>query len=242
MNGPSDVNGRMTMKQATTMVRPQLLCLVFLLWWAPSVVDAFVPPPRHTSTTVPWRTVPSTNDQQDCAWTTTTMTPRPAPTTNTVRHLQPFPWESSVDNAETEETLLDIKLSIVQGVDSADALKAVQQYTQAFPFSVVLPVQPLQYLPTSDGGVDVLFLRKKTEEKGSVDGGMRFFANLADDDDAVEVVVKRNSDGQTVSKIFSEKLIVQAFYDGIRGKQDDKTGVAPTDKVQVQSVFHRWLL
>ena len=153
---------------------------------------------------------------------------------------EPFPWESDVD--KSEETLLKIHLAVQPGVDGASALAEVQRYTQSFPFAVVLPVQPLQYLPTHDGGVEVKFLRKKTEEKGTMDGGIRFYSELGEDGCSIELVAKRNSKGQTVSKIFSEKLVIQSFYDGISGKQDDRTGSAPTSFAAVQSVFHKWLV
>jgi hypothetical protein len=124
-----------------------------------------------------------------------------------------------------------------------EALSKVQAYTQSFPFAAVLPVQPMQYLPTHDGGVDVLFLRKKTKEKGSVDGGIRFFVSFHDGDDGgLEVLVKRNSQGQVVSKMFSEKLIVQNYVKGISGQDDEnRFGTAPTDAVTIESVFHKWL-
>ena len=119
-------------------------------------------------------------------------------------------------------------------------LAKLQGYTQSFPFSAILPVQPLQYLPTHEGGVDVLFLRKKTQEKGSVDGGMRFFVGFAPDG-GIEVQVKRNSMGQSVSKMFTEKVVVQAYCEGIAGRDEIRTGKAPTECVSVLSVFHKWL-
>jgi len=156
-----------------------------------------------------------------------------------------FPWEDALpadDNAE--ETLLRLHLSVKEddnnNVDMETALDQVQKYTQSFPFAAVLPVQPLQYLPTHDGGVDVLFLRKKTKEKGSVDGGMRFFVR-PDPSGGIDILVKRNSKGQVISKMFTEKLVVQSFVQGISGENDEKTGKAPTDLVSVQSVFHPWL-
>ncbi len=67
----------------------------------------------------------------------------------------PFPWERSLpDNGENEETLLRIHLSVQPDVEIDLALEKVQRFTQSFPFAAVLPVQPLQYLPTHDGGVD----------------------------------------------------------------------------------------
>lgn len=144
---------------------------------------------------------------------------------------------------DSEETLLRLRLSVKDGVDTADALAAVQLYTQSFPFAVILPVQPMQYLPTLHGGVDVLFLRKKTQQKGSVDGGMKFFISAAKDDDenAIDVVVKRNSQGQVVSKMFSEKLIIQSYMKAFAGDEDERIPAAPTDVVSVESVFHKWL-
>lgn len=143
-----------------------------------------------------------------------------------------------------EETLLKMHLTVRDDVDPDVALAKVRQYTQSFPFAAILPVQPLQYLPTHEGGVDVLFLRKKTQDKGSVDGGMRFFVELTSEDGAtpgIEVQVKRNSKGQTVSKMFTEKIVVQAYCNGIVGKDEARTGKAPTDLVSVLSVFHKWM-
>lgn len=150
-----------------------------------------------------------------------------------------YPWETPLDMAE-EETLLKINLSLVDTntVDPETALTKVQQYTQGFPFAAVLPVQPLQYLPTKDGGVDVLFMRKKTQEKGSIDGGMRFFVST-NDNNGVEVEVKRNSKGQSISKMFTEKLVVQAYCEGISGTDDAASPLA--DFVSVSSIFHKWL-
>ena len=152
-----------------------------------------------------------------------------------------FPWETAQDMTD-EETLLKLHLTVVDNVDPGMAMAVVQKYTQSFPFSAILPVQPLQYLPTHDGGVDILFLRKKTQDKGSVDGGMRFFVRPpVDGEDGIEVQVKRNSKGQSVSKMFTEKLVVQAYCDGIAGKDEARTGRAPTDFVSVLSVFHKWM-
>ena len=140
---------------------------------------------------------------------------------------------------ETEEILLRVHLSVLPDVEYEAALAKVQKYTRSFPFSVVLPVQPLQYLPMEDGGVDVRFLRKKTKEKGSIDGGIRFFIDK--ERDGIEIVAKRNSQGQSVSKMVSEKMVVQSFVKGISGEEAGKTGAAPTYFVAVESFFHKWM-
>lgn len=151
----------------------------------------------------------------------------------------PYPWEESTPTEDgDEETLLRLRLSLKPNISMDEALNKVQAYTQSFPFAAILPVQPLQYLPTHDGGVDVLFLRKKTAEKGSVDGGVRFFVS---GNDGINVLVKRNSQGQVIPKTFSEKQIVQAYVKGISGEDKDRSGLAPTEVVNIESVFHKWL-
>jgi hypothetical protein len=149
-----------------------------------------------------------------------------------------FPWEASLSE-QAEETLLKINLAVINS--SEDALARVQKYTQGFPFAAVLPVQPLQYLPTREGGVDVIFMRKKTPEKGSIDGGMRFYVRSGIDTSHVEIEVKRNSEGQTISKLFTEKLVVLAYCSGIKGQEDDRFGKSPSDVVAIESIFHLWM-
>mmetsp|Transcript_7190 Transcript_7190/g.10740 ORF Transcript_7190/g.10740 Transcript_7190/m.10740 type:complete len:230 (-) Transcript_7190:43-732(-) len=143
-----------------------------------------------------------------------------------------------------EEILLKVDFSSI--LDTESALEKLRTYLRKFPFSAVLPVQPLTYLP-SDNGVKVTFLRKKTAEKGSEDGGLILDAladndlpvsTVAEDDDAkrsrFKLIVTRNSDGQTVSKFFSEKQVVQALVKSLGGDQDEIG-------LRVESVFHRWL-
>ena len=158
-------------------------------------------------------------------------------------------YETFMD--ETDETLLRINFSFEHASEEKNALDAVRQYTKSFPFAAVLPVQPLTYLPVQmpDGEIalKVTFLRKKTEEKDSKDGGMLFQCRIAsnditneDDELKINLVAKRVSKGQTVSKIFSEKQIILAFVEGL----DEERGKIILDNanVQVGSVFHQWLL
>jgi hypothetical protein len=156
-------------------------------------------------------------------------------------------------NDQTDEVLLRINFSY-SGSSGAAALDAVRQYTKSFPFAAVLPVQPLTYLPVQmpDGemALKITFLRKKTEEKDSRDGGMLFLCELAandaaDEDDSdserqrISLCASRISKGQTVSKIFSEKQIVLAFIKGLneaRGKE-----ILESANVHVESIFHQWM-
>jgi hypothetical protein len=156
-------------------------------------------------------------------------------------------------DGEMDDILLRINFSFVRDSDddAALALAAVQQYTKSFPFAAVLPVQPLTYLPVQmpDGNValKITFLRKKTEEKDSKDGGLLFESKLApignnDDNNGrqkIHLVAKRISKGQTVSKIFSEKQIIMAFVKGI----DEARGrdLLKNANVRLESMFHQWI-
>ena len=148
--------------------------------------------------------------------------------------------ETNEPDYETEETLLKLHLAVLPGTSVDNAKQAVGKYCQSFPFAAVLPVQPLQYLPTDDGGVEVKFLRKKTDIKSCIDGGICFFVE-ADEDGGIDVTAKRNSKGQTIQKIMAERLVVTAFVSGITGEETDKYGQAPTNLVRVTSLYHKWM-
>lgn len=110
-----------------------------------------------------------------------------------------------------------------------------------------------------EDGLEIKFLRKKTHIKSGVDGGVRFFVHRRDKrDDSIEIVVKRNSDGQSIPKMFAEKLIVQSFVKGMAmgsdhgndGGNDESSSIripntrieSPTKGVaKIQSVFHKWI-
>ncbi|CAJ1945642.1 unnamed protein product [Cylindrotheca closterium] len=140
----------------------------------------------------------------------------------------------SLDN---EETLMNVHVTITDG-EKETATAKLAKYLQSFPFAAVLPVQPLQYLPT-ENGVEVKFLRKKTNEKGSVDGGMVFM--IKEDRDGYDIVCKRNSEGQTVSKMFSEKLVIMSLLKHITEEDGATLAGAPPANVFVESIFHKWL-
>jgi len=177
-----------------------------------------------------------------------------------------------VFNEKLDETILRINFSYEYNKDDDDdkggssALSAVQDYTRSFPFAAVLPVQPLTYLPVkidasasrslvvptdSNIGLKVTFLRKKTAEKGSQDGGMLFSSCLVSEEDMdedgemenykkkVQLTAWRLTEGQTVSKYFSEKQIVLAFVKGLsegKGKE-----LLDKGNVELESVFHLWM-
>ena len=113
-----------------------------------------------------------------------------------------------------------------------------------------MPVQPLTYLPREDGrGVDVSFLRKKTQEKGSIDGGIEFLissgqnVNGNDTLETIDLVAIRNDEGQSISKVFSEGLIVKSLTSGLYGEggyvgkgKDELFAILTMEKV-----VHKWM-
>lgn len=165
-------------------------------------------------------------------------------------------------NEKSQPVFLQLQINFSCPSSSSDdgnngrlALAAVRKYTQSFPFAAVLPVQPLTYMPvnTSDGNsaLRVTFLRKKTAEKGSADGGMLFSCHLLSGEDhrgreldsdktTIALSARRIIKGQTIAKIFSEKQIVLAFVKGLEERQG-RDILAKNVNVTVASVFHLWM-
>ena len=98
----------------------------------------------------------------------------------------------------------------------------------------------------------VTFLRKKTDDKDSKDGGMIFHCELASDDEVdehdlggdnrggIKLVAKRISKGQTLSKVFSEKLIIMAFVKGLSEAKGRDILMGGGD-IQITSALHLWM-
>ena len=198
--------------------------------------------------------------------------------------------DSTIEQYSHEETLLVMNLRPKQhdgdGISYEECLSQISQYIQSFPFVALLPVQPLQYVPTKDGGVEIKFLRKKTVTKSGIEGGVRFFVRIINlqeqqqqrdndydtttttttngkDNDIgnrnknniIEVTAKRNSEGQTISKMFTEKLLIQGFVSGMTeydGENKNNSGPAdtviktriesPTKSIaNIESIFHKWM-
>ncbi len=77
-----------------------------------------------------------------------------------------------------------------------------------------------------------------------MDGGIRFIVRPDESEDrggVIEILAKRNSQGQTVAKLFSERLVVQAYVKGVSGEEGKLYGTPPSDVVAVSSVFHKWM-
>ena len=76
----------------------------------------------------------------------------------------------------------------------------------SFPFAAVLPVQPLKTEPT-ETGLRLLFRRKPTATKSSVDGGLDFRVDAASAEAGPCLFVTRITDGAVWTKLISEKLV-----------------------------------
>ena len=141
---------------------------------------------------------------------------------------------------ETQDTLLRIHLIPQQ----ENAFDVIQKYIQSFPFAVTLPSQPLLYLPTSDGGVDVKFFRSQHEPGApKLGGGIRLF--LRQDGDRIELTAKRDDRGQVGDKLAEEKQVVTKVLAGLTGSDDDsvvRLYRIPADTACVESVYHKWML
>jgi hypothetical protein len=161
------------------------------------------------------------------------------------------------------DILLCMKFSIAgsprsAGMNGTDHrfVEELRAYVRSFPFAAILPVQPLQYLPT-ELGVTITFMRKKTSEKGMQDGGIQIEiidakggVEVESDEEEVmpegeeassfvQLTASRMAEGQTVSKIFSEKIVAVKLLEGIRMWLTKQDGAL--SDVQLTSVYHKWM-
>jgi len=96
---------------------------------------------------------------------------------------------TSLKSYAQEETLLKMHCKVMHRMDlQTEVLPKVQRFVQRFPFHTTVPQQPLQKMPTKDGGVELTFLYQTstTAVKSNVNGGLRFFLVpvLAESEDA----------------------------------------------------------
>lgn len=191
-------------------------------------------------------------------------------------------FESFDTNADdAEETLLRINFSFptqereIDFLKGEKALEAVQTYTKSFPFVAVLPVQAMTYFPiqTTNGdlAVKVTFLRKKTAEKGSMDGGILFSCRLAkeegcgeDDpadadssvgDDSSPPMTSQTNDNQrqrihlVAQRISKGQTVSKVFSEKqlimafVKGLSEvrGKEILVKGGDVEVDSIFHLWM-
>lgn len=151
--------------------------------------------------------------------------------------------DDKITSNSKEELLMKISFEVQSGFSDSDAIELIQSYVLTFPFSVVLPVQPLTYSKREEGdGVNLTFLRKKTKEKSAVDGGVQF--SVSSSNQLMHLVAVRNSDGQTINKVFSEGLIVKSFVNGLLGEEGGTEGILKEkllSKMKVKRATHKWM-
>lgn len=150
-----------------------------------------------------------------------------------------------------EEILMKVSFSVQEDFTPEKAIPIIQKYISSFPFSAVLPVQPLTYTPNEDDlGVKVAFLRKKTDIKSGKDGGIDFRISTVDDENdeaiRVNIVARRDSNGQFISKVFSEGAIIKSFVSGLNHGEAEggRVGIGREDLMKacsVQSIYHKWM-
>mmetsp|Transcript_45740 Transcript_45740/g.92327 ORF Transcript_45740/g.92327 Transcript_45740/m.92327 type:complete len:192 (+) Transcript_45740:85-660(+) len=127
-----------------------------------------------------------------------------------------------------DDTLL---MSVTLGLTGADtdhcsdALKETKNkvvgWLQSFPFASSLPMQPMSYTPNEDG-IDLVFRRKKTVEKSGKDGGLCFQVQVDSSDEHSVLVLEayRDQEGQSVSKGFSEKMVLNKMLEALTSQRD----------------------
>lgn len=171
---------------------------------------------------------------------------------------------TKVERMDNDETLLVMSLSPLPSVSQEESFDRISQYTRGFPFAVLLPHQPIQALPTEDGGLEIKFMRRTSDMKIIIDGGVRFFVRDVNEKGRIEVSIKRILEGRkkliTPNIATLEKMIVRSFSKAMAIGSDagnprtatetridsttlPKTRIAsPTkDTVQIQSIFHKWI-
>ena len=102
----------------------------------------------------------------------------------------------------------------------------VETWLRSRPFAATLPMQPILVVPLErpQYGISLTFRRKPTSEKGGQDGGLRF-AVAADEPEATvsdgTLLVTRNSEGQYMPKIFSERALCKQLISDLSTLPED---------------------
>ena len=119
-----------------------------------------------------------------------------------------------------ETTALQVMSSDVLLKVSMKSLNSqnMQDWLMKRPFAAVLPMQPMLVQPLAPqppAGIQLSFRRKPTSEKGGIDGGIRCTLSPVDEDEAGGdgstgvLLVTRVSEGQSISKLFSERALIK---------------------------------
>eukprot|EP01083_Nonionella_stella_P097414 273813_1 len=168
--------------------------------------------------------------------------------TNAMRRMNTFlriANDPTMFMAESDDLLMRVYFKIKSEVKATDVVCSLQSYVASFPFAAVLPVQPMKYVPREDGpGVDISFLRKKTMDKGAIDGGIHFIISSEKDGELIRLDARREAEGQTISKAFSEGLIIKTFVSGLLDEEGGRVGINKDElvsMVDVEKIIHKWM-
>jgi hypothetical protein len=145
-------------------------------------------------------------------------------------------------NLDSHDTLLRVHLA----PQKENALDQVQRFIQTFPYAVVLLMQPLVSLPTSDGGVELKFFQSSKHGPPEMNGGIRLFL-LLQDNNIILTVKRNNADGQVCEKLKEEKEIVTKLLAGLAGRDCGIIELQPQQQclvnaVRIESIYHKWML
>ncbi|CAM9291821.1 unnamed protein product [Ectocarpus sp. 12 AP-2014] len=126
-------------------------------------------------------------------------------------------------------------------MDFEDAdVEELRQWIRRYPFGTALPVQPFSLVETVTG-VDVVFRKKPTLERGSQDGGLCFAIEDKVSGEGIDMptgptlIMRRISEGQEIRKMFAERIVVKAVVKSLTGE-----GAPPGTKVR--TVLHEGLV
>ena len=98
------------------------------------------------------------------------------------------------------------------------------------PFAAALPIQPMLVKPLHPqppAGIQITFRRKPSSEKGGTDGGLRCTVACSEvdgdesSDESGVLLVTRISEGQTISKAFSERALIKRLLTDLATLPED---------------------
>ncbi|CAM9794063.1 unnamed protein product [Sphacelaria rigidula] len=122
-------------------------------------------------------------------------------------------------------------------------VEELRHWIRRYPFGTTLPVQPFSLVET-EKGLDLIFRKKPTLERGSQDGGLSFVveeSSARGQDDGImrpTLVLRRISEGQEIRKIFAERIVVKAMVKCLVG---DGAPPAPLG-TKARAVLHEGLV
>ena len=116
------------------------------------------------------------------------------------------------EEEEEEETLLSAVL--LTNRNTAPAKASLVSWLSGFPYAACLPVQPLSCAYCPDG-VDIVFRRKKTEDKSGKDGGIQIRVREDAANGRLLLTARRDSEGQFLRTQIAENKLLQDLREAL---------------------------